>query len=177
MKKTIVIALALLFIFLLAGCQDNQGDTPEPPTATAVSPTEAPEPAAEPTEAVSEVEAEAEMVNLAALTAHPWQWTSFTSPVEQIEVETPDRYRVLFNQDGTVQIVADCNNATGDYTEDAGALTITIGPATLADCTSGSLTNPFITNLGSAARYFFEEGNLYIDLMADGGTMVFAPEE
>ncbi len=51
MKKTIVITVALLFIFLLAGCQNNQGDTPEPPTATAVPPTEqsTEEPAAEAT--------------------------------------------------------------------------------------------------------------------------------
>jgi D-alanyl-D-alanine carboxypeptidase len=168
MKK--IIANLILFILLLSACANQEPTaTPEPPTAVP--------PTAAPTEEILEVEAEADMLNLAALTEHPWQWLSFTSPVEQIEVETPDRYRVLFNQDGTMAIVADCNNAAGEYTEDAGALTITTGPATLADCTPGSLTNPFLTYLGSAARYFFEGGNLYIDLSADGGTMVLAPSD
>ncbi len=180
MKKITIIMI--LFALFLSACQSQEPEataTPEPPTATAVLPTEEPtqESTPEPTAEVSEIDAEADMLDLTALTAHPWQWLSFTSPVEQIDVETPDRYRVLFNQDGTVQIVADCNNAAGNYTEDAGALTIAIGPATLADCTSGSLTNPFITNLGSAARTFFEDGNLYIDLMADGGTMILAPSD
>ncbi len=33
----------------------------------------------------------------------------------------------------------------------------------------------FVKLLGSGAGYFFEDGNLTIDLMADGGTMDFAP--
>jgi len=31
--------------------------------------------------------------------------------------------------------------------------------------------------LPAGALYFFEGENLYIDLMADGGTMVFAPAD
>ena len=173
----ITVLTVMVFVLLLSACR-----SPEPeatamsePSATTVPTNGEPEP--ESAEEISEGVVEAEMNDLGALTAHPWQWASFTSPVEQFDVETPDRYRVLFNQDGTIEIVADCNNGAGDFTEDAGVLTIAIGLATLADCTSGSLTNPFITNLSSAARYFFEAGNLYIDLMTDGGTMVLAPSD
>ena len=35
---------------------------------------------------------------------------------------------LTFNEDGTVNIVADCNNAAGSYTAEDGALTIAIGP-------------------------------------------------
>ena len=44
--------------------------------------------------------------------------------MEQFTVETPASYQVTFNEDGTVNIVADCNNAAGTYTDADGALTI-----------------------------------------------------
>ena len=48
---------------------------------------------------------------------------------------------------------------------------------TLAACAEGSRSEQFVNLLGNAAIAFFEDGNLYIDLMADGGTMVLTPEE
>ncbi|MCB0147293.1 MAG: hypothetical protein KDE01_06525, partial [Caldilineaceae bacterium] len=55
------------------------------------------------------------------------------------------------------------------------ALTITVGPTTMELCPGESRADQFTGLLGGAARYFFEDGLLYIDLMADGGTMAFAP--
>jgi heat shock protein HslJ len=110
-----------------------------------------------------------------ALTGQSWQWVSFTNPVEQFDVEAPQSYQLTFNGDGTVDIVADCNNAAGSYTDEDGALTIAIGPMTMAACPPESRSDQFIRLLGGAARCFFEEGNLYIDLFADGGTLAFAP--
>ena len=123
----------------------------------------------------SEAAAGAGAAGQASLTAHPWQWTGFTSPMEQFKVETPASYRLTFNEDGTVSIVADCNNAAGSYTATDGALTITIGPMTMAACPPASRSDQFVKLLGGAARYFFVEDRLFIDLMADGGTMAFAP--
>ncbi len=48
---------------------------------------------------------------------------------------------------------------------------------TLAACEEGSRSEQFVNLLGSAATAYFEDGKLYIDLMADGDTMVFTPEE
>jgi hypothetical protein len=45
---------------------------------------------------------------------------------------------------------------------------------TLAACPPDSRSEQFVELLGGAARYFFEDAELYIDLMADGGTMAFA---
>ncbi|HRW49445.1 MAG TPA: META domain-containing protein, partial [Caldilinea sp.] len=109
------------------------------------------------------------------LAATPWQWVAFTSPVERFDVETPESYLLKFNADGTVTIVADCKFPLGDYTDDSGALTITVGPTTMDLCPGESRADQFTGLLGGAARYFFEDGLLYIDLMADGGTMAFAP--
>ena len=110
-----------------------------------------------------------------SLTGQTWQWVSFTSPVEQFDVDIPASYTLTFNEDGTVNIVANCNNAAGSYTDDKGALTIEIGPMTMAACPPDSRSDQFVQYLGFAARYFFQAGRLYIDLFADGGTMAFAP--
>ena len=95
--------------------------------------------------------------------------------MEQFKVETPASYQVTFNADGTVNIVADCNNAAGTYTDKDGALAITIGPMTMAACPPELRSDQFVKLLGAAARYFFADGKLFIDLMADGGTMRLDP--
>ena len=46
---------------------------------------------------------------------------------------------------------------------------------TLAACPPASRSDDFVKYLGSVAIYFFQDGNLFIDLMADGGTMQFSP--
>lgn len=110
-----------------------------------------------------------------SLLSHSWQWVSFTNPSEQYDIDMPENYVLTFYEDGALTIVADCNTVLGEYTDDAGALTITPGPSTRSACPPDSRSDQFIQLLEGAARYFFEDGNLYIDLMADGGTLTFAP--
>ena len=74
-------------------------------------------------------------------------------------------------------IAADCNRVAGSYQGESGDLAIDIAPVTLADCGPGSRSAQFIDLLAAGALYFVEGDNLYIDLMAAGGTMVFAPAE
>lgn len=101
-------------------------------------------------------------------------WVGFTDPDQQFSLENPENYTITFKDDGTVNIKADCNNASGSYSVDDSSIQIEVGAMTRAMCLPESLSDEFITNLGYAAIYFFEDGNLYIDLMADGGTMEFA---
>ena len=189
MKRTAMF-LSILLVLLLASCQDEASETAEVPEATAVpeptaaaqdtraeevstEPTEepeAPEPTAEPT---AEPVAETEEVDLTALMDTPWQWISFTNPMEQFEVEMPENYSVTFNEDGTLNVMADCNNASGSYTVDDSSLTIAMGPITMAACPEGSRSDQFVQLMTGAAIYFFEDDSLFIDLMADGGTMAF----
>ncbi len=108
------------------------------------------------------------------LTGTIWQWVEFTSPTGQPAADDPSRYAVEFKRDGTVAILADCNRAGGTYTADAGAISITLGPTTLAACPPESLSSEFLGMLDAAAIYFFRNGDLFMDLKADAGTMKFA---
>ena len=112
----------------------------------------------------------------AALKANSWQWISFSNPVEQFQIEAPEKYTLLFNKEGTVSIGADCNRAAGSYKADGNSLTIAIGPMTMAACPPESRSDRFVHLLGGAASYAIVKGNLQIGLMADGGTMIFSPE-
>jgi heat shock protein HslJ len=108
-----------------------------------------------------------------SLTGVTWQWRSLTTPVETISVNDPTRYTILFNVDGSAAIQADCNNVGASYTADGSSISITLGPSTRAACPEDSLDQQFLTSLSAAAIYFFEGGELFIDMAADGGTMQF----
>lgn len=109
------------------------------------------------------------------LLAQPWQWISFQGATETFEIQDSQNYILIFNQDGTVNIKADCNNVAGNFAADESNLTIVIGPATLAACPPGTRGDQFVQFLASATRYFFDGANLRIELMLDGGNMNFAP--
>ena len=167
MKKNLVFTL-LLVAMLLAACSGGGKKTPVEPTK--VPPTAQPaEPTAIPAETVSE--------DIDMLTGTTWMWIGFTDPTQQYNVETPENYTLTFQDDGTLNLKADCNNAMGSYTVEGQSITMEVGPMTMAACPEGSRSDDFVKYLGSAAIYFFKDGNLFIDLMADGGTMAFAPAE
>lgn len=105
-----------------------------------------------------------------------WQWLSTTTPTEVISVADPTRYTVVFNEDGTAGIVADCNSVGATYTVADSSLSITLGPSTMMACPPDSQANQFLAGLATSAVYFIENGNLFIDLVADSGTMQFAPQ-
>jgi heat shock protein HslJ len=113
----------------------------------------------------------------AALTGTTWEWLSLTDPLEVTEVSDPSLYTILFNADGSANIKADCNNVVATYTVEDGSISITLGPSTLAACGPESLDQQYLGGLENAVIYFFEEGDLFLDLFADGGTMRFRPAQ
>lgn len=117
----------------------------------------------------------APVIEVNSLTANPWQWISFSSPVEQYQVENPEKYTLTFVQDGSLVINADCNVVLGKYTTEGATIKIELGPSTLAACPEGSRSDQFLKNLQSAAIYGFEDDVLNLDLMMDGGTMTLTP--
>ena len=113
----------------------------------------------------------------AALTGVTWQWISFTDPLEQITIDDPSRYTVTFDEavggTGQAAIKADCNDVAATYTVDGSSIDIIAGPSTLAACPEDSLDQQYLANLSNAVIFFFEEADMFLDLMADGGTMRF----
>ena len=157
--------LFLLVVLATSACATPAAQTPAPTTAPSILPV-GPTHTATPAEETNSEEG--------SLTGTTWMWSSFTSPVEQYEVENPENYTVDFQEDGTVNIKADCNNASGTYTVDGKSITITLGPMTMAACPPESKSDDFVKYLDSAAIYFFQDADLYIDLKVDSGTMQFS---
>ena len=113
------------------------------------------------------------MDNAPTLTGTVWQWLGTMTGEGPLEVADSSRYTIEFLDDGTAAIKADCNRVVAQYTAEAGAMTLTPGPMTLAACPDDSQGDVFVQQLSGAALYFFLDGDLYIDLFADSGTMRF----
>lgn len=92
-----------------------------------------------------------------------------------VEPTDPSRYTIEFFEDGNVSVLADCNVVRGMYDTAEDADFITLGASTLAACPPDSIDSEFKRNLEDAALYFFQDGNLYMDLPYDAGTMMFTP--
>lgn len=103
-----------------------------------------------------------------------WQWVSFTTPVEQVDVDAPERYTLVFDRTGRVAVRADCNRGTTACSVTADRR-ITFQPIALTRmaCPPESLSDRFVRELGRAAIYFLKDGDLYFDLPVDSGTLRF----
>jgi heat shock protein HslJ len=88
--------------------------------------------------------------------------------------DDPALYTIEFADDGTAAIKANCNQVGAEYEENESALSIVLGPATLAACPPGSLDVEFLRDLEGAAGYLIDEDDLIIDIRFDTGTMRFA---
>ena len=102
-----------------------------------------------------------------------WQQTLYNND-QRAEPADPSRYTITLQPDGTVAIRSDCNRAGGQYTLADSSLTIEVTHSTRAMCPPDSLEQTFYKDLNSAAIYFMREGQLYIDLKYDTGTMRFS---
>lgn len=178
--KRVVFVILLLTAALLAACSSAEEAAP---TAEVVVPEAAPTqvapqvlptaPAEVPTEAPTEVPMPP--ADMGMLTGTTWQWVETQTPVEVITATDPARYQIVFNEDGSAAITNDCNAVVAQYTFDGSAISIIPGPTTLVACPEDSQSDVFLQQLSAAAIAFFEGDDLYIDLMADGGTMRFQP--
>jgi heat shock protein HslJ len=86
------------------------------------------------------------------ITGIVWQWTSVTDRVtgEETTIPNPESYTITFNEDGTLEGKADCNNFSGTYSQENG-FAITLGPTTLAYCGDTSMDTQYLQLLGSVA--------------------------
>jgi heat shock protein HslJ len=102
-----------------------------------------------------------------------WQWQETITPVVKIAVPNPQRYTILLGSDGKLQARFDCNSGGGSYKISEGKLSF--GPllSTRMACPPDSLDVPYMRDLQRVASFFVQDGDLYLELPADSGTMRF----
>ncbi|MCS6844762.1 MAG: META domain-containing protein [Caldilineales bacterium] len=104
-----------------------------------------------------------------------WTWEGTITGAEEIVSANPQAYRITFLPGGLLRGQADCNQIRGTYKVDGAALNIQVAATTRALCPPGSQSDLFIQELNGAALFFVEGGKLFIDLIADTGTLRFTP--
>ena len=162
MKRLTLISLILVFMLLLAACQATVS-TPAPEQTLPDTPAQLP----------ADVPA-----TQADLTANPWQWVASveTLPASQSVVPDPKNYTLTFADDDTVAIKADCNQVAGTYSLEGDALTIQLGPSTMAFCGEESLDQIYLAMLGQVdGAAMTGSGELRLLLADDAGHMQFTP--
>ncbi|MGR9087003.1 MAG: META domain-containing protein [Gammaproteobacteria bacterium] len=110
-----------------------------------------------------------------SILSRTWQWEMTVTPLETITAANPERYTILFGENGRIQVRFDCNRGGGDYQLSRGR--IAFGPmrATRMGCPPDSQGAVFMRDLQRVVSYFVENGSLYLELPNDGGTMRFRP--
>jgi len=102
-----------------------------------------------------------------------WQWVSTTTPVEEIAVKDPAKYTLEFLPEGKATIQADCNRGNGTFNQTGASLYFSPFAVTKMACPGGSQDAEFLKNLEFVRIMKLEDGKLFLDLFADGGTMMF----
>jgi heat shock protein HslJ len=104
-----------------------------------------------------------------------WRWTGGqdASPPALHAVPDPQNYLLEFATDDTFSAKADCNQLHGSYSKSGSSLTLKPGPMTLAQCPPGSLSDTYVSQLGSVTGWEISDGQLSLKLK-DGGTMFFS---
>lgn len=99
-----------------------------------------------------------------------WELLLIQDAVTKSNVDDPTAYVVTFNEAGRMTIQADCNLVNADYMiGDAGALTITVGPSTLAACPEGSLSEKFLQLLSEVVSFQTDGKNILLTANQEGG--------
>ncbi len=90
------------------------------------------------------------------LTGKVWKWMGFTDPLQSFQIDQPERYTIQFNSDGSMNIQADCNSGTAEFTLDGNSIKIEPGRMTLMACDPTGRGDNFLQYLDAAAIYFFK---------------------
>jgi heat shock protein HslJ len=104
-----------------------------------------------------------------------WQWESTITQTENIVVPDPERYTILLEGGGRAIVRFDCNRGGGGFTISPGRLSFGPLMSTRMACPPDSLDGPFMRDLQRVASFFIENGNLYLEMPLDSGTMRFLP--
>lgn len=103
-----------------------------------------------------------------------WYWVGYQgADGSSITIADPDEYSLQLMANGTAQIKADCNTASGVYTLNGSQLAVDVQNSTQKACNQGSYSDQFLTYLDSTASFVLNGNRLNISLVADAGIMRF----
>ena len=115
----------------------------------------------------------------ASLAGSQWRWVRTQKSDDSVLEPGSDRsrpYTLAFGHEGRLTIRADCNQLLGTWEQNGSYVALrTTGPTTLMACPEDSLARAFVADLGAAVLHFFRDGDLYLDLRYDTGTMRLSP--
>lgn len=108
------------------------------------------------------------------LTSKKWTWTKTQmSDGKEIVPSADGKFTLTFQTDMRVLATTDCNNGNGSY-ELGPNNSLTMGPmATTMMFCEGSSETEFYQGLANVGSYKIENGQLWLMLQKDSGTMVF----
>lgn len=113
----------------------------------------------------------------AAIVGPTWQWLeTLYGDDSRSEPARPEAYTVTFAADGRFSIHADCNQQGGTYRLEEKSIAIEVTRSTQLTCPEGSLGERFVRDLAAGTTWFLQDGDLYIDLKYDTGTMRLAAQ-
>jgi len=111
-----------------------------------------------------------------------WRLVEFQSSDDKTGIVKPDdpsRYTLSLGPDGRAAMRLNCNRATGPWSSHANGAdsgSFTLGPlaVTKALCPPPSLDQQIAKDTEYIRSYVLRDGRLYLNLMADGGTYIWA---
>ncbi len=109
------------------------------------------------------------------LAATQWLWRQTQTPINVVRSQGDRAYVLQFPGANTVEVLADCNRGTGRYSLNDKQLTLGPIATTRKLCAPGSQDGPWLQQLGWVRIAFMQNGRLYLDMLADGGTLELLP--
>lgn len=107
-----------------------------------------------------------------------WEWVNLQTPKDLLLVTEPSNYTMTLMADGSAAFQLDCNRGMGSF-ELKGDQRITFTPiaSTMMACGDDSLAQQFTSNLEMVAIYFQQDGDFFLELPFDSGTLRFRPAQ
>lgn len=121
----------------------------------------------------------------AGLGGTKWRLVEFQSMDDSqgtTRMADPGKYTVTFNHDGTIAARLDCNRAAGSWTQaiaNANGGSLQFGPlaVTKAYCPPPSFGETLERHFRFVRSFVVRDGRLAMSLMADGGILVWEPDQ
>jgi heat shock protein HslJ len=127
-------------------------------------------------ESARESDAEEIVVNASSISNVTWEWAGTIEQDTKTPLVVPDpkKYTIMFMENGTYHIVADCNTGSGTYVLDNDSITLNPGAMTLMECGEGSIANKYLAYLGNADAVVLEGEQLKLYLKGSDDRMLFS---